>query len=184
MLNEYFHRFNFSVSKLTTTDLNEILKNSRRRILIQYLRDRGGSATLRELSERIAAEETGERPPPQDERHNVYVSLHRWHIPKLVDLGVIDYDSDSKRVTFDRKGDELVLYMETVPKNGISWSEFRLGLSILGLLVTWAAVIDVPIIEKLSPFMWAVSFFLIMGVTSVYHTVQQRSSVFHRVYLS
>ena len=93
---------------------------------------------VRELSEEVAARETGEDPPPRDKRQSVYVSLHQTHLPKLDDLGIVDYDNDSKEVALRDRVREIEVYMEVVPQYGLSWGEFYFGLGLLGLVTTVA----------------------------------------------
>lgn len=98
-------------SKLDEGEIHDILRNDRRRAVIEFLSERGDHATIRELSEHIAAFESGEDPPPRNVRQSVYVSLHQTHLPKLEGLGVVDYDTDSKDVELRKRATSVEAYM-------------------------------------------------------------------------
>jgi len=106
-----------------------ILGNSRRLLLIEYLRNSEGKAELREVVEYIA-----EREGSTDRKHrkSVYVSLIQTHIPKLEREGVITFKHGV--ITLIRVPDDVTIYMETVKKNDISWSSFYIGLSAIFLV--------------------------------------------------
>lgn len=73
-----------------------ILRSSRRRLLLHYLEQSGGTRSRGELARYIAAAEEGiemEQVTTTD-RKRVYVSLHQTHLPTMDDVGIIDYDED------------------------------------------------------------------------------------------
>lgn len=167
--------------ELKAIDIHEVLSNSRRQHAIEILRDAGGKLSARELSERIAEAETGESPPPSNIRQSVYVSLHQTHLPKLDDLGIVNYDSDSKTIELLDRAREVSIYLETVSKYGLSWSEYYLGVSLLGLLLIIASEMGVPVIGSLSTITLAIGTFVLIMVSAVYQTTRQRSSILHRI---
>lgn len=71
-----------------------ILKNKRRRKVLQYLLDVDDEITLDELAEHIAAEENGKETKyiTSQERKRVYVGLYQCHLPKMADYGAISYN--------------------------------------------------------------------------------------------
>jgi hypothetical protein len=158
-------------------DIHDVLRNDRRRLAIEALRDRNGEASVRGLAEEVAARETGEDPPPENKRQSVYVSLHQTHLPKLDGLGIIDYDDDSKSVTLAERVDEVEVYMEVVPRYGLSWGEVYFALGLLGLLTTVAAVIGVPGISSLSFDYLIITYFIVQMAASAYHVYTQQDRV-------
>jgi predicted transcriptional regulator len=160
-------------------EIHEVLRNHRRRLALEALRESGGSSTVRELSETVAARETGEEPPPRNKRQSVYVSLHQTHLPKLDELGIVAYDGDSKEVTLQQRIEEVEVYMEVVPEYGLSWGEAYFGLSLLGLLGALAVVMEVPGIAAVGLPRLAISYFLLLLCVSGYHvyTHQDRTVV-------
>ena len=83
--------------KLPRDDMFDLLRNHRRRAVLTYLdRETDGATTLDTLAEHIAAEENDieVQQLSSDQRKRVYIGLYQCHLPKLDDLGVIDYDKD------------------------------------------------------------------------------------------
>ncbi len=119
-----------SVDEPTADRLFEILKNERRRMMLRYLRDADGVATRTELAEHVAATEEGipvSEVTPQ-ERKRVYVSLYQFHLPKMVDAGVVRID-DSDVVLTDT-ADQFLRRLDPDPR---PWSRYYVGLSIFGI---------------------------------------------------
>lgn len=85
---------------ISEDDIFEVLYNRRRRQVITYLQECGGTATASELAEHIAAEENGVNVAQlsSSERKRVYVSLYQNHLPVMDDANVIEYDPNRKRV--------------------------------------------------------------------------------------
>lgn len=124
---------------LDQEEIHDVLRNERRRELISFLTRHDGYATIQELSEHIAALESGTEPPPRNVRQSVYVSLHQTHLPKLEALGVVDYDTDSKDVRLRDRATQIEGYMQ--PANGDGRPELYAGLGALGALLTIAATL-------------------------------------------
>ena len=160
-------------------EIHEVLQNDRRRLALEALRESGGCSTVRELSETVAARETGEEPPPRDKRQSVYVSLHQTHLPKLDELGIVAYDGESKEVTLQQRIEEVEVYMEVVPEYGLSWAEAYFGLALLGLLAAVAVVLEVPGAAAVGLPTFVVAYFLLLLCVSGYHvyTHQDRTVV-------
>jgi len=165
---------------LDQADIHDVLRNDRRRRTIEYL-TRVGETTARDLSEFIAEKESGESPPPRNVRQSVYVTLQQTHLPKLADLDIIEYDEDSKTVRLDSHAEDVNIYLEVVPKYGLSWSEFYAGLSVLGILLVLGTYVHVPLLDYVPPAYWAVFTFCLIIVSAVYQTYTQGSSAIHRI---
>lgn len=165
---------------LDRTEIHDILRNSRRRRVLNSLYHDDGSMSLRDLSEVIAAEETGEDPAPRNVRQSVYVSLHQTHLPKLDDHDVVDYDTDSKTVTLADGIDDVRVYMEVVPQDDISWAEYYLGLSVLGLALTGAHTVGVPALSTVDVRIWLSGVLLLFAASAAYQLARQRPSLSER----
>jgi hypothetical protein len=167
---------------LDEREIHDVLRNDRRRLAIEMLREEKGVATVRDLSEKIATEETGERPPPRDKRQSVYVSLHQTHLPKLDTLGIVSYDPSEKEVYLEDRVQEIEVYMEVVPQYGLSWAEFYFGFALLGLLTVVAVLVGVPGISGVGITVVSSIFFLALMCLSAYHVyTQQDRIVFQRL---
>lgn len=137
---------------LAEGDIHDVLRNERRRLTLEQLRDNGNSLSVRELSERVAALETGETPPPRNIRQSVYVSLHQTHLPKLDELGIVEYDADAKQVTLTDRVREVETYMdlpvetEADADSGRRRAWYSLTLSVVGLLAMIALALGAPVL--------------------------------------
>jgi hypothetical protein len=138
--------------------------------------------SVRALSETVATLETDEDPPPRNKRQSVYVSLHQTHLPKLDDLGIVVYDSDAKEVRLQNKMREVEVYMDVVPKYGLSWGEYYFALGLLGMLTTLAVLLGVPGVAALGITVLASGFFVVMMLSATYQVYDQQDRlVFSRI---
>jgi DNA-binding transcriptional ArsR family regulator len=131
--------------RLSKDTVFSILSNRRRRHVLRYLRHNRGSASLRDLAERIA---TWENDVPVDDltykqRKRVYSSLHQTHLPKLDEAGVVDYDRSEGTVTMADRAADLDAYLRSTDDRDISWPVRYLGLSAAALLLLPAAWLNV-----------------------------------------
>jgi hypothetical protein len=134
-------------------DIHDVLRNERRRHTLELLRDNGETSSVRDLSEEVAALETGESPPPRNIRQSVYVSLHQTHLPKLDDLGIAVYDADAKRVTLTDRVGEVEAYMGRPAgsdgESGRRSTRYVLVLSAVGLVAMVAVTLDSSVIAAI-----------------------------------
>ncbi|SFR54252.1 hypothetical protein SAMN04487947_2115 [Halogeometricum rufum] len=172
---------NRSEDRLEESEIHDVLRNDRRRLVLERLRSSEGSEAVSDLAEYIGSVESGETPPPRNVRQSVYVSLHQTHLPKLDELGIVTYDSDAKTVALADAAHEVAVYMEVVPKYGISWAEYYLGLGLLGLLSLVGSGIGVPTLSVVDPTLLGVAFLLLVVASATYQIVDQRSSLLHRL---
>jgi len=161
---------------LEETAIHDVLRNTRRRLALDCLQETpDNTLEVRELSERVAALETGEDPPPRDKRQSVYVSLHQTHLPKLDDLDVIRYDPDTKEVSLGERIWEVRVFMEVVPEYGLSWGEYYLAVAVLGTLTLAATAVGVPVIGTIPSWFVGLAFTVGVAVSAVYNVYSQQS---------
>lgn len=168
-------------SQLSDEEIHDVLRNKRRRLVIDILQSENEPVSVRELSEEIGSVESDSNPPPRNIKQSVYVSLLQTHLPKLDELGIIDYESNGKMVSVDGGLQDVTFFMETIPKYGISRIEYYAALGVLGVLTTFAAQIGAPVISAFTPLTWAYGFFLLIFVSGLYHLYQQGNSILHRI---
>lgn len=91
-----------------------VLSNRRRRQVIQYLRERDGTATVGELAEHIASEEddTPIQQLSSSDRKRVYVSLYQNHLPVIADANIVEYDKNRKTVRLGDGAEKLEPYID------------------------------------------------------------------------
>ena len=154
--------------RLTECDIHDVLRNERRTHLLEILHQKRETLPLREISEQIAALETGEIPPPRNIRESVYNSLHQTHLPKLDKMNIVAYERDRKLVTLARGSDQISLYMETVPEHEITWAAYYLAIGALALVVIGLSSTGIPIFAALPVIVWTCLFFGILLVSALY----------------
>lgn len=91
----------------------DAVKHRRCRHLLYYLRDTD-SADIEEAARRIAAREHGADPDDvsNDQYEHVLTSLHHRHLPRLADLGVVEYDRRSGDVRLYDPPEDLDALLE------------------------------------------------------------------------
>jgi len=91
-----------------------ILKNSRRREVLKYLRRREEPVGTGNLAEHIAASEneTTPRELTSKQRKRVYVALYQCHLPKMDDAEVVDFDNDRGTVELGDDAIEFDAYLK------------------------------------------------------------------------
>jgi predicted transcriptional regulator len=166
---------------LAASDIHDVLRNDRRRLVLERLRSGDGTSTVSELAEHIGGVESGESPPPRNVRQSVYVSLHQTHLPKLDELGIVEYDSDAKTVSLADNAADVGVYMEVVPEYGISWAEYYLGVGLLGLLSIVGAVVGVPVLRAIGPTGIGLGLSVLVLTSSLYRLFEQESTLWDRL---
>lgn len=119
----------------------EMLSNQRRRYVVHYLRTHEGKSELRDLARTIAAWEN-DKPPDEvtsQERRRVYNGLQQVHLPKLDEVGVVEFDADRSTVSASENLADLEVYLEIVPGREIPWSHYYLLLGAFCASVALAA---------------------------------------------
>ena len=103
-----------------STDLSldtvfEILKNRRRRDILQYLWNHDGSANIGELAEHIAALENDIEVTAlsSSQRKRVYIGLYQCHLPKMDDAAIVDFDKHRGTIRLRDVAAELTPYLTT-----------------------------------------------------------------------
>lgn len=124
--------------ELSLDELFDLLRNRRRRDIISYLDASDGTVTLDELAESIAADENDIKPEQlsSQQRKRVYISLYQNHLPKMDELGIVEYEQNRGVVTLlDISEAEPYLSIDSAPESA-SWPYFVIALC--GLVVVGA----------------------------------------------
>jgi len=81
-------------SELELDQVFEILKNQRRRYVLQYLNEVDDTVSMSDLAEEIAAWENDKDVSQlsSSERKRVYVGLYQCHLPKMDSMGVVSFN--------------------------------------------------------------------------------------------
>lgn len=117
----------------------DIVKNERRRLVLEYLEDKEGAASLGELAEHIAAIENDKdvKAINSAERKRVYVGLYQCHLPKMDAADVIDSERNSK-ITLGKNADVVMQYVGE-EETTRPWHRYYLALSVFGSLTVGGA---------------------------------------------
>ena len=157
---------------ISQSDVFDVLSNPRRRFVLYYLREIDESVELNELAKAIAAWEndTDESELTDQDRKRVYVSLYQTHIPKLTDVGLVEYDQDSGTVHLTDRTSVIDDYL-TDSQMPIPWHYLYLALSAVGAVVFLLIWLEVGLFGTIP--MLAVGSLLVAGflVLSVAHYV-------------
>lgn len=134
---------------LEPTEIHDVLRNERRRLVLEQLLDTDTDESVRNLAEHIASIEAGESPPPRNVRQSVYVSLHQTHLPKLDELGIVAYDSDTKAVRLNGHAGEVAVYLDVDDADDADETEHPTellygGVGLLGTLTLLGNYLDAP----------------------------------------
>lgn len=99
--------------KLPKSIIFEILSADRRQEVLRYLDENDGTANLGELAEHIASIECDCEIAQlsSQQRKRTYVGLYQCHLPKMADVGVIDYNSDRGTVASNERSGRLLEYL-------------------------------------------------------------------------
>lgn len=106
----------------------DILKNARRRHVLEYLREHGGPVETGDLSTYVAAREAGIDATElcSQERKRVYVALHQCHLPRLEEAGVVSLDTDDGIVADETAAPQLYRYLPPYSPPPDRWYRYYL----------------------------------------------------------
>lgn len=159
----------------------EVLSNERRRYVLHYLKKQDGNRVeLRELVDQVAAWENDTSVEKLDsaERKCVYTALRQSHLPKLDDVGIVEYDNLRGEVVLTEAAREVQQYLEYVPRGRVSWSQYYLGLSAICAGLAAAVWTGTYPFDGLSGFTLAglfVGLFVVSSTVHAYHSWKSQS---------
>lgn len=161
---------------LTTDEAFELLSNHRRRYAIHHLQ-REGTSDIGGLSRQVAAWENGTEPTAvtSAERKRVYTSLQQFHLPKLDEKGVVEYDERAGEVTLSDGAEGLDVYLEVVGRKDVPWSQYYLGLAAVNAALLGLAVAGVWPFATFSGVAWGVFAVTSLALSAGVHTYYNRS---------
>lgn len=84
---------------LPESDRHRLLSNDCRRVALDILATRTTPVELTDLARAIATRQVDAEEPDREDVNRFAITLHHRHLPKMADLGVIEYDFESKRIT-------------------------------------------------------------------------------------
>lgn len=112
----------------------DILKNRRRRLVLQYLIENDNPVSLGTLSEYVAAVENDKSRSALNsrERKRAYVGLYQCHLPRMHDADVVDFDQDRGRVELGEHAEDIAVHLTEDSADGHEWARRYLLLATFG----------------------------------------------------
>lgn len=151
----------------------DILKNSRRRLVLAYLFEAGGETSLGTLSEHVASVENDKDVSLLDsqERKRAYVGLYQCHLPRMDDADVVEFNKSRGLVSLGRHAPELEEYLadDTAADADGRWSTVYLLVSLFGLGASLVAASGVLGPVTLAPAVAVVTLLAVAVVAAVHH---------------
>jgi hypothetical protein len=140
--------------------------------MIYYLRTHGGKAEVTELAKHVAAWEYDIDPEDLDDQQQkrVYVSLYQTHVPKLADIGIVNYDSETRMVELTDKATQVEEFVDPASDDR-PWQWYYLGLSALSFLALALAAFDIPPLGGVPDIVIGVSVGVAFAALAVVHYV-------------
>lgn len=116
----------------------EVLKNERRREVIRYLRDHESQVSLSDLAEHIAALEndTDVASITSSQRKRVYVGLYQCHLPKMADMGIIEFNQNRGIIRLGDKAEQLYVYLDNESVQDREWHWYYIAIAVTAGVAT------------------------------------------------
>jgi hypothetical protein len=160
-------------------DVYEALSNRRRRFALHHLKQLDGDqpVDISTISTQVAAWENGSDPEQLGyaDRKNVHTSLYQFHVPKMDDLGLVNYDRNRGTVELTQYGRDVDVYLEAVYDREIPWSTYFLMLSGVMTGVAVAAWADAPLFDHVSDASWTLFVAVTFLISSAAYAYSNRS---------
>lgn len=127
-----------------------VLKAERRRFVLRYLHSANRAVTIGELAEALAERESDAETYNHQDRKRMYVSLYQAHLPKMDDLGIVEWDSREGAVRLTEAFEQVEPYLFDRRNPPLRWHRAYLGAGLLGIVVVgsaqlwWSSVLSTP----------------------------------------
>lgn len=161
---------------LTKGEIFDVLRNQRRRFVLQYLKQVEDPVELGDLATQVAAWEydTTVDEVSSEQRKRVYTTLQQTHLDKMAEAGIVEYDSDRGVIRSTDQTADLAIYLEIVPGREFPWQEYYLSLGAVSTALVTALWFDVYPFTMISDLQWATLIALVLTLSAVYHVHRQR----------
>lgn len=160
-------------------ELYDVLANRRRRYALHYLQQVDGRTDFGEMAEQIAAWEHGKarQEVTSNERKYVYSALQQRHLPKMHDIGLVEFNKRDGTVEPTAVLDEIDIYAEVVEEGNVPWGIYFPSLSAVHSVLLALVGFDVAPLTAFSDLEWAllfVSSFLVSSLVFLYDTKRMK----------
>jgi hypothetical protein len=161
---------------LTKGEIFDVLRNQRRRFVLQYLKQVDDPVELGDLATQVAAWEydTTVEEVSSEQRKRVYTTLQQTHLDKMAEAGIVEYDADRGVIRSTDQTADLSIYLEIVPGREFPWQEYYLSLGAVSTALVTALWFDVYPFTMVSDLEWATLIAFVLTVSAIYHVHRQR----------
>ncbi|WP_290810230.1 hypothetical protein [Halovivax sp.] len=162
---------------LTKGEIFEVLRNQRRRYVLQYLKQDARPVELGDLAQQVAAweYETTPKDVTPEQRKRVYTTLQQTHLPKMDKAGILDFDSDTGIVEATDRTRAITVYLEIVPGHEFAWRELYLSLGAISCALVAALWGEVYPFTALPTLAWTALIAVTFTGTAAAHIVHERN---------
>ncbi|QSW98039.1 DUF7344 domain-containing protein [Haloterrigena alkaliphila] len=162
---------------LSKGEIFEVLRNQRRRYVLQYLKQDSRPVELGDLAQQVAAweyETTLEEVTPE-QRKRVYTTLQQTHLPKMDTAGILEFDSDAGVIRGTDRARDISVYLEIVPGHEFAWRELYLSLGAISSALVAALWLDIYPLTVLSDLTWTAVIAVTFTLTAALHIYHERN---------
>lgn len=157
---------------LDRDELFTALKSRRRRYVLQMLLDEGSNVNLSDLAERVAALEHDKdiSSLKSDERKRVYIALYQTHLPKLEQLGLVNYNQNRGVVSLREQisSESLFTRPAVAERLPFSWPLYYGSISSLAALVYVGYELGATLISTIALEVWFLLYAVLILTGSLY----------------
>ncbi|ELZ07238.1 DUF7344 domain-containing protein [Natrialba aegyptia] len=161
---------------LSKGEVFEVLRNQRRRYVLHFLKQDGRPVELGDLAQQLAAweYETTLDGVTSAQRKRVYTTLQQTHLPKMDEVGILQFDSDRGVIRATDRTRDISVYLEIVPGHEFAWRELYLSLGAIGSALVAALWLGIYPLTMLSDLSWLALVSITVTVTAVVHIYHER----------
>jgi len=162
---------------LSKGEIFEVLRNQRRRYVVQYLKQDDRPVELGDLAQQVAAWEydTSLEGVTPEQRKRVYTTLQQTHLPKMDSSGILRFDSDQGLIESTDRTRDISVYLEIVPGREFAWRELYLSMGAISCALAASLWLEIYPLSHLSDLTWL---FVVAGMftlTAVAHIYYERN---------
>ncbi|MFC4247481.1 hypothetical protein ACFOZ7_10790 [Natribaculum luteum] len=162
---------------LSKGEIFDLLRNQRRRYVVQYLKQDERPVELGDLAQQVAAweyETTLEGVTPE-QRKRVYTTLQQTHLPKMDQAGILTFDSDQGLIQSTDRTRDISIYLEIVPGYEFAWRELYLSLGAISCALVAALWVGVYPLTTVPALAWTALIATTFTLTAAAHIYYERN---------
>ncbi|WP_449289542.1 DUF7344 domain-containing protein [Natrinema salifodinae] len=162
---------------LSKGEVFELLRNQRRRYVLQFLKQDDRPVELGDLAQQVAAweyETTLDGVTPA-QRKRVYTTLQQTHLSKMDSAGILRFDSDRGVIEPTDRTRDISVYLEIVPGREFAWRELYLSLGATSCALVAALWLGIYPLTELSNLLWMGVVAATITLTAIAHVHYERN---------